>query len=1017
MPVTGEPQPPEGLRLAETRSVLSVVGGTIEPMSRRASAPPLIGRKAELARLCALLDEAEAGRPAVGLLGGDAGIGKTRTLGELAAVAEERGFLVLVGQCVELGGGGGLPYLPFVDALRAATTNPLTAETMSTAVAERPALARLLALGTVADPGEDSGQLPLFSAVLSVLAQLAAQVPVLLVLEDVHWADRSSRDLLAFLSRTLRQGPVVIVASYRSDDLHRRHALRPVLSELSRVPGVDRIELPPLPDVDMQRLVADLSDAPIAEARLALLLERAEGNAFFAEELLAASADNAGEVPGELADVLLGRVEHLTPTAQHVVRVASVAGRRVDHQLLAAAAGLEEQALDEALREAVGRQLLFADPSGGYTFRHALLQEAIYADLLPGERTRLHAVYVELLSRSGERWTCGSSADLAYHSLASHDLAAALKALDHAATEAHALGAPLESLRHLEQALSLWERVPDAEALLGQTRWRVGLRAAAAASTGGEPARAVALAEECLTQVDLHDEPLLYAEVSVPLNSYLMGTDLTDRAVEVVRTALPLVASQPPSALQAAVAAGYARTMLNVEHYAEAARVAEEALASARDSDSLAEWADALTTLAVLAEKSGGIDRTEELLGQARGVAARSGDTSVQMRILHNLAILPLDQGDLRTSLERSRQGMEFAEQHGLSLSLWALQLRHYRLLCLFALGEWDEVEQLSSFVPRVGGVVSAFALAFSCTLLVARGDPRAAGQLARVQPFWVDDFLLAHLAGALAVELAIWDGDLDRARELNRTAMGMVSAGWGHDSIALVRPAALGLAAEADRAALARATGDHATAAECVEVGEGLLETATHAMLGGKARGGTPGVEARAWFARAQAERTRLSGRNEVEAWQAAVAAFDFGADSDVYETARGRWRLAEALMAAGRRDEAVVQWRLAAATAERLGALPLLRALEDLRRRARLVAAAGDPDPTPTSGLTARELEVLRLVAEGRTNRQIGAALFISDKTASVHVSHLMAKLGVASRTEAASLAYREGLLQPPA
>ena len=163
-------------------------------------------------------------------------------------------------------------------------------------------------------------------------------------------------------------------------------------------------------------------------------------------------------------------------------------------------------------------------------------------------------------------------------------------------------------------------------------------------------------------------------------------------------------------------------------------------------------------------------------------------------------------------------------------------------------------------------------------------------------------------------------------------------SSAWGHDSIALVRPAALGLAAEADRAALARAIGDHDTAAECVEVGEGLLETATHAMLGGKARTGAPGVEARAWFARAQAEHTRLAGHSDVQAWQAVVDAFDFGADCDVYETARGQWRLAEALMEAGRRDEAVEQWRLAAATAERLGAVPLLR-------RARGPAPAGSP------------------------------------------------------------------------
>jgi DNA-binding CsgD family transcriptional regulator len=245
----------------------------------------------------------------------------------------------------------------------------------------------------------------------------------------------------------------------------------------------------------------------------------------------------------------------------------------------------------------------------------------------------------------------------------------------------------------------------------------------------------------------------------------------------------------------------------------------------------------------------------------------------------------------------------------------------------------------------------------------------------------------------------------------------------WSPTSLALVRPVALGLAAEADRAALARATADHATADAAVGAGEELIGLATAAMEAGDGRTGTPGVEARAWYARALAERSRLLGSSDPQLWQEAVDGFCFRHEAHVYEVARSRWRLSEALLLDGRREEAVEQWRLAEAVATSLGAVPLLQGLEDLRRRGRLVAEAEGAAPVgasatalPAGGLTPRELEVLRLVAEGRTNRQIGAALFISDKTASVHVSNVMAKLGAASRTEAAALAYREGLLQVP-
>jgi DNA-binding CsgD family transcriptional regulator len=577
-----------------------------------------------------------------------------------------------------------------------------------------------------------------------------------------------------------------------------------------------------------------------------------------------------------------------------------------------------------------------------------------------------------------------------------------------------AVAAPAEALRHLEEALSLWDRVPSADALVGQPRWRLGLRAAAAASGSGEYGRAVALARASRRAVDADLEPLVVAEIDERLAYYLLETDGYDEAVRLGEEALALVPAEPPSRLRATVLAGHARTLLNAHRYDESAEVADEALVGARAVGSAADEAEALTTLAMLAERAGDPAVSESLLLQSRAVAERGNDATVHVRVLHNLVTAPFERGELTLALARAKEGLEFAERHGLALSGWGLQLKHYAHSCYFQLGDWDAAAALTSESDRVSGLTSAYMVTFGCQTLVARGDARAFPQLARVRPFWGEDALLAHLAGCVAVELATWRTDYDRASELTEAAISLVSRAWPH-SLALVRHAALGLSAEADRAALARAIADQTGVGQAAAAGERLLAVAEDAMAKGAGRTGAPGVEAQAWWARVQAEKSRLDGVNDPALWQGSVEAFTFGADTDVYETARGQWRLAEALAQAGHRDDAAEQWRRSHEVATRLGATPLLKALDDLRRRARL---AGSAEQVPDAGLTLtpRELEVLRLVAEGRSNRQIGAALYISDKTASVHVSNLMAKLGATSRTEAAAVAYRSGVLSPP-
>jgi len=404
----------------------------------------LIGRAAELQRLQAVLGRAEQGRPQLVLLAGEAGVGKTRLLLEFADQAHRCGVRVLTGGCVELGDIG-LAYLPVVDALRGLADDPADAELLPEIAATAPGLSRLLPgmtgpgpTGALASDGLD--QFQVFDAVRALLARHSQRSPVVLVLEDMHWADRASRDLLAFLARTLRSGRVTLVASYRSDELHRRHPLRPVLAELVRLPGVKRIELAPFSQVELAEHLEAITGAPLQADQVERIHARSEGNPFYAEQLLVAGAgDPEVELPPTLTDVLLARVQTLSEPAQQVLRLAAVAGRRVSDRLLAQVVGRSEADMDGGLRAAIAVGVLVADnTSGTYMFRHALLQEAVYDDLLPGEQVRLHAAYARLLASEPE----GVAAELAHHCLASHDLVGALAASVRAAEEAAAVLAP-----------------------------------------------------------------------------------------------------------------------------------------------------------------------------------------------------------------------------------------------------------------------------------------------------------------------------------------------------------------------------------------------------------------------------------------------------------------------------------------------------------------------------------------------------------------------------------------------
>jgi DNA-binding NarL/FixJ family response regulator len=967
---------------------------------------PLIGREDEVARLAGVLERARAGEARAVLLAGDAGVGKTRVLDEVSEQAARAGMTVLTGHCVDLGDVG-LPYLPFTEVLGVLAAD----ERFADVLAAHPVVDRLLGAGTdaVRDVG---GRLRLLEGMAGLLADLADTAPLLLVLEDLHWADQSSRDLLRFLlSRGILQRSaggapthrLAVFASYRADDLHRRHPLRPLLAELVRLPAVERLELRPMADAEVIRLVRTLQDRPLPEATVRGIVERAEGNAFYAEELLAATDTEAGGLPSGLADVLLIRFEQLSDTAQQVLRTAAVAGRRVEHDVLRAAVALPEEELESALREALGRQLLVPGDGDTYAFRHALAREAVYADLLPGERARLHGAFARLLAGQGR------AAERAHHYRESHDLAEALAASLEAADHAQRVGAPAEELRHLETALDLWASVDPAARPAGDGVDRVPLtlRASAAAARAGASHRAVSLTRSALASIGRDADSELAVRVRYTLAGNLLDVDSLTAAFAYSSEALGMIPAEPPSRTWVWAAAVHVLAARQVGEDDTALRVARQALHVAEELGVTDAQADLLVSLAVL---EGGGRRTpqgHERLRKARELARQAGNAPVEMRALFNLAIGCFESGDLDGCLPWVTEGLDRARRTGLLSSPYPLEMRYLRLLTLYTLGRWDECLRAAAadaeVLPAAGGYASGPAL----YVALARGDLAAADRAALLLEGHFD-WMATLVAGIALTEAAVLRRDPEAAVERVRATVDALSDDSGSRPDVTVRLVALGLTAVADAAVELRLSGagGHRWKGTADELLELARDTAAHGEDGAR-----QGPEGAAWLARAEAEWLRAVSGPDVEAWENAVTAFDYG---DVYERVRCQERFAEALLTAERREEAAVQAREARAVAERLGATPLLARLDGLIRRGRLAEATAAEGEHP-SPLTAREQDVLRLLSLGRSNRQIGEELFITGKTASVHVSNILAKLGASSRTEAVAIAYREGLIAP--
>jgi DNA-binding CsgD family transcriptional regulator/tetratricopeptide (TPR) repeat protein len=936
----------------------------------------LVGRSRELEELERALDATRAGGGATVLVAGEAGIGKTRLASELTERARRAGFGVLVGRSIDLVGTE-LPYQPFVEALRP-LGNPW-----------------------VVDAEGSGSQLRVFEGALALLTERAASAPVLLVLEDLHWADTSTLDLVVFLAHNVVDRCVLVLATYRADEPSSSARMRRLEDGVRRSGSAHVIELGPLGPDDLTALLATHIDSSLPRGLADSIAVRAEGNPFFAEELLAAAEAGSRELPRGLRDLLLERVGRLDESTRSVVRVAAAAGRDVGYPLLRATAGLPEREVRESLRQAVEHRVLVAEQeSSSFRFRHALLAEAIYATILPGEREELHRRLADALARSGT----ARAAELAPHWAAAGRSSEALTASVDAAREAEAVFGLAEALAHLERALVLWDSLPDAAELVGIDLAEVCTRAAELASQVGDAPRAVELGRRAIELIggeDPHRAGLLH----VRLGEYLEQTGREEACLAAVERAVELVPAEPPSPEYAYALGSLAGVLGVVWRFAESLPIAEQALVLARKVGAGEAEVRALTVIGGDLAYLGRGDEGAEHLRHALRLADEIGDhIGLERAYVHATDALTM-LGRCRESVRVGQEGLEVMRWRGIDSTL----LVSNQIETLIETGEWDEAERLSTAALRRATTnFFGWLLTMRAALETGRGAFDAArAHLEAARPTLREDHVLGLYESYLA-DLALWERrwlDADAA-----IGKGLALARPREAAQMRVHLCAKGLRAHADLAALARARRDADAVATWLGRADDLIDVARHAA--DEASAVTP--NAGAWLALAEAEHERAHGAARPESWSEAADAWERLERPPL--AAYCRWREAEALVAAGTsRVEASVPLREAHAVAERIGATPLLRELDALAGRARLDLTPADAEAeheeslADALGLTPREGEVLNLVARGYTDREIAETLVISVKTASVHVSHILGKLGVPNRREAAAIAHR--------
>jgi DNA-binding CsgD family transcriptional regulator/tetratricopeptide (TPR) repeat protein len=983
-----------------------------------------VGRTEELAMLDAAAASADRDGVATVLIGGDAGMGKTRLVEEWCSRAS--GVVVATGFCSPVGGQG-RPYGPLVGILRDLRRQLANGPDAGVLLPVSQALGLASAdvgdgtmSGAAASTTSALAKTRLLETILGCLTALTDRVPLVLVFEDLHWADAATAELIDFLTRNMRHGRVVILGTYRADELGAEHPLQELLAELGRLRKVTRIQLHGLERDDIETMLAAILGHDAGWALADAVYARSEGNPFFAEEL--AAARDAAALPEHLQDLIMLRVNRLSQGARRLLGVTATVGDRISHRLLAVVWKPEADPLDHAIAEALDRRLLAVDPpTGDYELQHALVREAVYGALRPGERIELHcrvAVCIEAHPDLAPAGTGQASAELASHWWAAGEWADALTASCAAASAAESVFAFVEAHAHLERVLDAWARVQDAPARTGTDRAGLLIRASDAAFCAGSRQRATELAQAACDAVDATAEPRRAALYLARLGRSVT-TVSSQAALDALGRAAALLSEDGPSVERARVGAEHARWLMVMSRSHDAQALCHDAIATARAAGARAEEGHATNTLGCCLTDTGRPDDGIALIKQALEIAEELRSPDDLNRAYTNLSDALFKAGRLEesaaVSLDAAAAGQEL---DGIRLEGAALNSAE----ALFRLGRWPEAKALLAERGPARSVCVDQSDLLRAFMAVREGkveEARQALAAADDNTAKLTDVQSRGWYHMLRAELALEEHRPGDAADDVDLALSLAAA--SDDEFYGPEMCALGVRAVADAHDQTRfgrgGAGAH-TEEKARMLAAGLAEEAERLVAAPAIRGAAPLPQPSAFALLCRAEESRLY-QSDPELWGAAASTWD--ERRQPYPAAYCRFHQAAALLSpSGARRAAADVLRQAWRASQVLGAAPLRARIERLADRARIdlaaeaVPAAGGYSVAADLGLTVREVDVLGQLAACRTDAQIAEQLFISKKTASVHVSNVLRKLGVANRFDAGQIGRDAGLGQ---
>jgi DNA-binding CsgD family transcriptional regulator len=961
--------------------------------------PRLVGREKEVILATEALRSAAAGRPRTVIISGEAGIGKSRLVEEMMATAQHDGFLVAAGFCSQVGGTR-LPYAPILDLVDGVRRQ---AEEMSLVVPRVTAQAVELLSGTgPALTGTDPtvATTRLFGALVSAVTELSEQCPVQLVVEDAHWIDPASMDLLSFAARRFRQNRIALVITSRQSGQQSRTPDRAALAELRRLPTTLDLQLTPIDRSAVRELIDALPHPPGAHRR-DQIAELAQGVPFFAVHLTL--YDDEAAVPPLLRDVLLSSIEDLPPDQRSLLVVLALFGDLVDHDLLLAAVGGQPEELIARARTLTERGLIVAQ-DGTLGFRHALLREVVLDDTLPSERVVAHARIAEALLASPMADQPVRAAQLAHHLLESGRHREALRYAMRAARYAGKVWAVQDAHNLYSAVLRLWDLVDDASEVAGTTRMRVLCDAATTSRWCGRFDEALRQLDQCakLPAISPHE----IAQIERRRGQVHWSAGDMGASLEAYRRALAAMPEHSATDARAAVLADLAQGLMATGHASDAEATARQAADLAEQVGDERVRLHALITRAVARAQLGDVDAALAGLRECGPQARSLDDVELVLRWYGNLTFALGVACRYEELAAAAAGGMEVCRRYGPVVSL-ASTLISNEANALVTLGRWDEAVALAreALADVTAGGVADHLRALLAEVAVARGEvEEAEEQLALLRRHGSQNPYVAYALALTEAELHLWNHSPDAAAAtLARALPDLVSQ---DDQLPILEACRLALRAEVELAEAALPRRRSAPTDRRDELLEIARVASRRTML----------PVAAAVMLAIEAEAERVVGADRPAQWMdAARANAELGR---TYAHAYCLTRAGEALLRGQARSGATEVLRQAHAFAVDLGARPLLAEIQTL---VRLGSLSLEPDPPPaprrpgaaeSMGLTPRERQTLALLTTGATNRRIARTLFISERTASVHVSNILAKLGAANRTEAARIALQLSL-----